>query len=245
MSGSVLVTGGGTGIGRACALALAAAGDTVYVAGRRLEPLQSVVDEAAEAAGIVVAIQADASTVEGAARVADAVTGCRAIVAAAGGLSPSPGAGATLAQIRDQWQHGFESNVLSSVLVVEALRDQLDVNAGRVVLISSIAALRGSGGGPYGSMKAAVHGYMYDLARELGAHGGTANVIAPGFVPDTEFWAGRLSPETIESRVAPTLVGRGGSTEEVASLIGWLLGPDGSWVTGQVISPNGGAVLGR
>jgi 3-oxoacyl-[acyl-carrier protein] reductase len=46
---------------------------------------------------------------------------------------------------------------------------------------------RGGRGGPYGAVKAALHGYAYDLARELGAHGGTANVVAPGFVPDTEF----------------------------------------------------------
>ena len=46
-------------------------------------------------------------------------------------------------------------------------------------------------------------------------------------------------------RAAQTLVGREGTPEEVASLISWLLGPDGGWVTGQVLSPNGGVVLGR
>jgi NAD(P)-dependent dehydrogenase (short-subunit alcohol dehydrogenase family) len=45
-------------------------------------------------------------------------------------------------------------------------------------------------------MKAALHGLAFDLARELGARGGTANVIAPGFVLDTEFWAGRLTAES-------------------------------------------------
>ncbi len=53
----------------------------------------------------------------------------------------------------------------------------------RVVQDPSSAALRGSGGGPYGAMKAALHGFMYDLARGVGSFGGTANVIAPGFVP--------------------------------------------------------------
>lgn len=242
MSGSVVVTGGGTGIGRACALALAETGSTVYVAGRREEPLRQVV---AEARGRVHAVVADVSTPDGAAALAAAAGDCGAVIAAAGGLSPVPDPGATLDEIRQMWQHGFESNVLSAVLVVEALREQLERHAGRVVLISSIAALRGSGRGPYGAMKAALHGWVYDLAKDLGEYGGTANVIAPGFVPDTGFWAGRLTPETIESRVAPTLVGRGGSTQEVASLISWLIGPDGSWVTGQIISPNGGAVLGR
>jgi 3-oxoacyl-[acyl-carrier protein] reductase len=94
-------------------------------------------------------------------------------------------------------------------------------------------------------MKAALHGWMYDLARQLGEHGGTANVVAPGFVPATEFWAGRLTDDGRARRAAETLVGREGTPGEVAALIGWLLGPHGGWMTGQVLSPNGGAVLGR
>jgi 3-oxoacyl-[acyl-carrier protein] reductase len=131
------------------------------------------------------------------------------------------------------------------VLLVEALRDALIQGRGRVVLLSSVAALRGSGGGPYGAMKAALHGWMFDLARDLGSCGGTANAVAPGFVPDTEFWAGRLTDERRRERAAQTLVGREGTPVEVASFIAWLLGPDGGWVTGQVLSPNGGVVLTR
>jgi 3-oxoacyl-[acyl-carrier protein] reductase len=70
-------------------------------------------------------------------------------------------------------------------------------------------------------------------------------VVAPGFVPDTEFWAGRLTADSRRERAARAPLRREGSPEEVASLIGWLLGPDGGWVTGQVLSPNGGLVLGR
>ena len=68
--------------------------------------------------------------------------------------------------------------MLSAVLLVDALRPELTARAGRVVLLSSVAALRGSGGGPYGAMKAALHAWAFDLARELGSHQGTANVIA-------------------------------------------------------------------
>lgn len=188
------------------------------------------------------------ATAVGCAAVADrvAAAGCRCagVVAAAGGLSPdrSP---AGLDGIRRDWQASFESNVLTAVLLVEALRAMLERDGGRVVLLSSVAALRGSGGGPYGAMKAALHGWVYDLARGLGGCGGTANVVAPGFVPDTEFWAGRLTGESRQQRAAQTLVGREGSPAEIASLISWLLGPDGGWVTGQVLSPNGGVVLGR
>ena len=167
------------------------------------------------------------------------------MVAAAGGLSPAPESGTGLATLRADWLIAFESNVLTAALLVEALRPQLEEQAGRVVLLSSVAAMRGSGGGPYGAMKAALHAWMFDLARQLGEHGGTANVVAPGFVPDTEFWTGRLTEQARADRAAQTLVGRAGSPAEVASLIAWLLGPDGGWMTGQVLSPNGGAVLGR
>ena len=179
-----------------------------------------------------------------AARVAAAGRGCAGVVAAAGGIPGGRTAGG-LAGIRQDWQALFESNVLSAVLLVEALREAIGKAGGRGVLVSSVAALRGSGGGGYGAMKAALHAWAYDLARELGPQGGTANVVAPGFVPDTGFWSGRLSAESRQERAAQTLVGREGTPGEVAALIGWLLGPDAGWMTGQVLSPNGGVVLGR
>jgi 3-oxoacyl-[acyl-carrier protein] reductase len=240
MSEPIVVTGGGTGIGRAVVHRLVADGSPVVAVGRRLEPLNALRNELGDA---VTPLSADVSTVEGAAGLAASLEGCRGVVAAAGGLSPQHGE--DLQAVREAWQASFESNVLSAVLVVEALRAQLMAAAGRVVLISSIAGLRGSGGGPYGAMKSALHAYCFDLARDLGPAGGTANVVAPGFVPDTEFWEGRRTPEIMADRTRPTLVGRPGSPEEVASLIAWLLGSDGGWVTAQILSPNGGAVLGR
>lgn len=240
MSRTFVVSGAGSGIGAAVARRLVADGAHVTAVGRRSEPLDAL---RAELGAAVSPISADVSTTDGAARVAEAVDECAGVVAAAGGIGAQ--GDDSLDGVRAEWQDSFASNVLTAALLVEALRKQLEVASGRVVLISSIAALRGSGGGPYGAMKAALHAYAFDLARELGKHGGTANVVAPGFVPETGFWEGRRTPELIEQRAAQTLVGRPGSPAEVASLIAWLLGPDGSWVTGQVLSPNGGVVLGR
>lgn len=241
---TVVVSGGGTGIGSAVARRLASRGQHVTIVGRRRDRLDQV---AASFAPLIDVVAADVGTVAGASAVVSVLRSsrraCAGIVAAAGGLSPAAGSG--LAEIRDDWQASFESNVLSAVLLVEALRPELEANAGRVVLISSVAALRGSGGGPYGAMKAALHAWAFDLARELGTRQGTANVIAPGFVPDTGFWAGRLNDELVAQRSGQTLVGRPGTPEEVASLIDWLLSADGGWVTGQVLSPNGGSALGR
>ena len=240
----VVVSGAGTGIGRAVARRLAGDGFHVLAVGRRREPLERLAKELAPHLDVA---SADLATVAGATSVAESVRaaerGCAGVVAAAGGVSPHRADG--LDGVRQDWLASFGSNVLTAVLLVEAVREEIERSGGRVVLLSSVAAMRGSGGGAYGAVKAALHGFAFDLARELGAHGGTANVVAPGFVPDTEFWAGRLTGDSRRERAAQTLVGREGTPEEVASLISWLLGPDGAWMTGQVLSPNGGVVLGR
>ncbi|NUU18733.1 SDR family oxidoreductase [Cellulomonas humilata] len=246
MTRTVVVSGGGSGIGRAVAITLAEGASHVTVVGRRTGPLEAL----AEAhPGTIDLVTADVSTPDGARRVADHLAssghGCAGVVAAAGGLSPRHAPGDGLAEVEAGWQAAFRSNVLTAVLLVEALTPALRDASGRVVLLSSVAALRGSGAGPYGAMKSALHAWMFDLARDLGHHGGTANAVAPGFVPDTEFWAGRLDDDVIRRKSLETLVGRPGTTHEVASLIAWLLGPDGGWVTGQILSPNGGSVLGR
>jgi 3-oxoacyl-[acyl-carrier protein] reductase len=242
---TIVVSGAGSGIGRAVTQRLVADGGQVTAVGRRPEPLQQLADELGKA---VRPVAADVGTEAGAAAVAaDLVAAgqaCAGLVAAAGGLTPDQPAASPLEQARRTWQASFESNVLTAVLLAEALWSGLQ-DGGRIVLVSSVAALRGSGGGPYGAMKAALHAWAYDLARQLGPGGGTANVVAPGFVPDTGFWAGRLTAESRRERGAQTLVGREGTPAEVASLIAWLLGPDGGWMTGQVLSPNGGVVLGR
>jgi 3-oxoacyl-[acyl-carrier protein] reductase len=242
MPASIVVSGGGSGIGAAVVRQLVTDGHRVVAVGRRQGPLAALRDELGAA---MTTITADVSTPAGAGQVADALDECAGVVAAAGGLSPQPHGDDPLERTEQAWQDSFASNVLSAVLLVEALRLSLESSGGRVVLLSSVAALRGSGGGPYGAMKAALHAFVFDLARDLGAHGGTANAVAPGFVPDTEFWAGRRSPELIAERAAQTLVGRPGTPAEIASLICWLLGPSGGWVTGQILSPNGGVVLGR
>ena len=243
---TIVVSGAGTGIGRAAARRLAGDGFHVTAVGRRKEPLDQL---AALAGDQVSVVAADVSTELGAdsvaSQIASAGLACAGVVNAAGGIAGAAQEGDGLAGVRLDWQASFESNVLTAVLLTEALREQLERGGGRVVLISSVAALRGSGGGPYAAMKAALHGWVYDLASELGPHGGTANVVAPGFVPDTEFWAGRLSEESRRDRAGQTLTGREGFPEEIASLISWLFGSEGGWMTGQILSPNGGVVLGR
>ncbi len=140
------------GLGRATARKLTADGFHVVAVGRRRAPLEDLASELGPRADVV---EADLATEAGAAAVAAEVEsagrGCAGVVAAAGGISSgsapedaSSSAGA-LATIRQDWQACFESNVLTAVLLVEALHKQIEHDGGRVVLISSVAALRGSG----------------------------------------------------------------------------------------------------
>jgi 3-oxoacyl-[acyl-carrier protein] reductase len=73
----------------------------------------------------------------------------------------------------------------------------------------------------------------------------TANVIAPGYVTDSEFFVGRMTEEGHRKRVDATLVGRAGVPDDIAEAVRWLAGPGGTFVTGQIINVNGGSVLGR
>jgi 3-oxoacyl-[acyl-carrier protein] reductase len=149
-----------------------------------------------------------------------------------------------LVAVAEWWRRNLDANVLTAVLLTTALRSRLRRPGGRVILLSSIAAQRG-GGGPYSAAKAALHGWAYDLAAEFGPDGVTVNVVSPGYVAETEFFAGRMTAEGHAARVAQTLVGRAGAPDDIAAAVRWLVGPGGGYVTGQVIGVNGGSVLGR
>lgn len=244
------VSGGGTGIGKAIASALVADGMNVVLFGRREAVLEATAKELGadhpdRTVGYVAADLSDPAQVRSAVDGAVGQVGesVDVIVNNAGGTPASrPGDGAQLAS---EWRETFDLNVLTAVLLTNQAASRLVRPGGRVITISSVAAVRGSGGGAYGPAKAALHAWNYDLARNLGKEGITANVVAPGFVPDTEFWTGRLSDDLYRNRVGETLVGRAGTPDDVAGAVRWLASPDTGWVTGQIIGVNGGVVLGR
>ncbi|MFC7730912.1 SDR family oxidoreductase [Actinomadura keratinilytica] len=146
--------------------------------------------------------------------------------------------------VAERWTGNFRANVLTAVLPTEAFRDLLNPS-GRIVFITSIAALRGSGGTSYGPMKAALHPYAFDLAAALGPRGVTVNVVAPGFIADTEFFGGTLDDERRATLVAQTHTGRAGTPQDVAETVHWLASPGAGHVTAQIVQVNGGAERGR
>src|ERR1700722_288558 len=115
MEDTIVVSGGGTGIGAAVVRRLVANGRHVTVVGRRQEPLSAI---AFEFGSSVSTIAADVSTPEGASAVGASLAQCSGLVAAAGGNSPRPGGAGELEQVVQDWQASFQSNVLTRVLLV-------------------------------------------------------------------------------------------------------------------------------
>lgn len=241
MARLAVVSGGGTGIGRATAGMLAGEGYDVIIVGRRPEVLADAVKWIGPQA---TAVAADASDPGQLGAVVEAVGGRPVDVLVNNAGAYVGGDDSTPAGLAAHWRANFESNVLTAVLLTDALRPLLRRPGGRIILTSSIAAQKG-GGGPYSAAKAALHGFVFDLAGELGPEGITANVISPGYVTDSEFFAGRMTDDGHRQRVAATLVGRAGEPDDIAEAVRWLAGPGGGYVTGQIINVNGGSVLGR
>jgi 3-oxoacyl-[acyl-carrier protein] reductase len=241
MTRLAVVSGGGTGIGRATAGMFAGEGYDVLIVGRRPDVLA---DAAKWIGPQATPVTADVSDPDQIAVVVEAVAGRAVDVLVNNAGAYVPGDDSTLPGLAAHWRANLDSNVITAVLLTEALRPLLRRPGGRIILTSSIAAQRG-GGGPYSAAKAALHGFVFDLAGKLGGEGITANVISPGYVTDSEFFAGRMTPEGHASRVEATLVKRAGEPEDIAEAVRWLAGPGGGYVTGQIINVNGGSVLGR
>ncbi|HCC34119.1 MAG TPA: 3-oxoacyl-ACP reductase [Ruminococcaceae bacterium] len=123
-----------------------------------------------------------------------------------------------------------------------ALRDIIDMGGGSIVNISSVWGIAGASCEvAYSTSKAAVIGLTKALAKEMGPSGIRVNCVAPGVI-DTEMNAG-LSAEDIDALAMQTPLGRLGRPEEVARAILFLASDAGDFITGQVLSPNGGFLI--
>jgi 3-oxoacyl-[acyl-carrier protein] reductase len=235
---TAVVSGGGTGIGRAVAHSFAADGWRVFVVGRR----RSVLDEVAAQHPGIEAVQGDLSLPADVERVAErivqAVGVVDVLVANAGGTDH--GEQSTVAQVAEHWLRTISQNILPAVLLEHALRPHLRRPGGRVVVISSFAARSLAGNAAYGASKAALNRWVLALGDEIGGIGGTANAVAAGFVPDTELYGGSLTADRIEQFSAGIGVRRPGTPTDIAAAVRWLASPDAAFVNGTVVEVDGG-----
>ena len=265
-----LVTGGGSGIGKAIAQRFAAEGAFVVVNDLRLESAQRTVDEIEAKRGL--AIAADVSDSAQVRRMFDElereVGGKLDVLVNNAGIATSGGErerlraigeariGETMAgEITSHWDitqtmtdeawHTMIGVHLNGTFFCtrEALKLMSRVNRGAIINLSSVAALTGLETVPhYSAAKGGILSFTRAVAREVGSRGIRVNAICPGFI-ETPMTSG-ITPLMQKILVSRTPLGRWGQPEEIAATALFLASDDASFYTGQWLSPNGGLVIG-
>jgi NAD(P)-dependent dehydrogenase (short-subunit alcohol dehydrogenase family) len=242
-----LVTGGGTGVGRAIAEALAEKGVQVTICGRRAAALE----EAASGSRFIHPFAADVTDEKSMADLyeqAQLARGPIEIVVANAGMAMSAPAHRTSL---DDWNRTLEVNLTGSFLTVKpAISAMARRGAGRIVFIASVAGLKGYGYvAPYVAAKHGVVGLMRALSTELAKTGVTVNAVCPSFV-ETDMLeesvrrimekTGRSEGEARESLRAGNPQDRFIQPEEVAAAVLYLCDEHAHSITGQTLSISGG-----
>jgi 3-oxoacyl-[acyl-carrier protein] reductase len=237
MARTVLVTGGSKGIGRAIAARFARAGDAVVITGRGAAALERA---AAELGPRVRPVRCDCSDPEELAALVAALPAKVDVLVNNAGSNPyylrPPPEG--LAAVAEAWRFNLENNLLGPVLTTEAVLERIP-EGGTVVQIGSTAMEAGAS--PMAAAKAGLASWNIGLARRLAPLGIVANVVAPGFTADTDYFGGALPDEQRARFAASSPLGRAGTPDEIAGAVWFLASRDARNITGQVIFVNGGS----
>ena len=152
-----------------------------------------------------------------------------------------------LDQAQEIWDEEIGVNLTGAFLMTLAVAPHLPRPGGRIIYVSSDAALTGGAGlrlAGYTAAKAGLLGLTRALALEYGPQGITVNAIAPGFIAGTGSNK-RVPEETVKSIAAQLPVRRAGDVKDVAAAALFLASPDAGFITGEVLNVNGGRVFGR
>ena len=247
MGGRVaLVTGASRGIGRACAVALAADGHRVAVCyghdAEGAEETAAAIEAAGGEAVVVAADVCDPAAVDAAFGRAEEAFGRVEVVVANAGITRD---GLFLRMTDDQWGAVVRTNLDGAFHTIRrAAPGMLRARFGRIVAVGSVAGLSGSGGqANYAAAKAGLVGLVRAVARELASRNVTANVVAPG--PITTGMTDALSDERRQEMAGQVPLGRFGSAEEVAAVVAFLCSDAAGYVTGAVVPVDGGLGMGH
>ncbi|MDX3763970.1 MULTISPECIES: SDR family oxidoreductase [Streptomyces] len=241
---TALVTGGGTGIGRACALALAGAGCTVTVAGRTVTTLEETVGMITEAGGDARHVECDVSderAVAHAVQVAVGDGGRLDFGVNSAGIS----GGDDLRGVADYSTETFDRMIATDLRgtflsMKYELRPMLAQGFGSIVNIGSGASVVGVAGfAGYTAAKHGVIGLTRTAALDYGPHGIRVNAIVAGLVKTPLIAEGR-SPHVMATRVAAHPIGRIAEPQEIADAVVWLCSAQSSFVTGTALPVDGG-----
>jgi 3-oxoacyl-[acyl-carrier protein] reductase len=241
---SVLVTGSSSGIGAAIAQEFATAGAKVAIHYRgNAQGAESVVAAIRAIGGECGLYQADVSDSQQAAELV------KQVQADLGGLDILVNnAGTTrdtlvLSMNDEQWDAVINTNLRSVYAVSRAaLRGMLRKRWGRIINITSVVGLTGQAGqANYAASKAGIIGFTKSLAREVASRNITVNAIAPGFIPSA--LTDVLTDEQRAGIISNTPLGRMGTTDEVAWAVAFLAAERSGFITGQVLTVDGGLVM--
>jgi len=229
----VLIFGGSRGIGAACCKAFADAGWQVastYTAEPPPHPVgRSYKLDVRDAAGVAAVFEKVT---------ADFGAPPRAVIANAGINRPGrPVADFPQADFRDL----VEVNLVGAFNVLAEAARRVPDGGSIIALTTSMVRVAIPGGGPYTATKAAVESLIRSMSRELAGRGIRVNAVAPGPV-DTDLFRAGKTEEAIQRSAALSALNRIGRPEEIAEVVEFVASDKASWITGQIIQPNGGMV---
>ncbi len=239
-----LVTGSSSGIGAAIAKELAAGQAKVALHYRgNADGAEQIASEIRTQGGVCAIYKADVSDATQAAELIKQVQtdlGSLDILVNNAGVTRDT---LLMSMKEDDWDTVINTNLKSVYAVSKAaLRGMLRSRWGRIINISSVVGLMGQAGqANYAASKAGIIGFSKSLAREVASRNITVNVVAPGFIPTA--LTGVLSEEQRSAIISNTPIGRMGTPEEIAWAVAFLAAERSGFITGQVLTVDGGLVM--